>query len=138
MGTSKYINLIKIEPDKEKAKALFSLSEKRLSKIKFYDEEKESELALEAYYESAKELITAIMFSCGWKSLGHEEMIIYLKQNYPEFQEWETELLNQMRIKRNRIVYEGAGIDPSYLKRNRAGILGIIRKLKEIAKSKFT
>jgi len=83
VGTSKYINLIKIEPDKEKAKALFQLSEKRLSKIKFYDEEKESELILEAYYEIAKELMTAIMLCDGWKSMGHEELIIYLSQHYP-------------------------------------------------------
>jgi len=42
-----------------------------------------------------------------------------------------------MRIRRNRIVYEGAGIDPAYLKRNRTAIIGIIRKLREIAKSRF-
>jgi hypothetical protein len=130
MGTSKYINLIKIEPDKEKAKALFQLSEKRLSKIKLYNEKTESELILEAYYETAKELMTAIMLCDGWKSMGHEELIIYLSQHYPEFPEWQTELLNQMRIRRNRIVYEGAGIDPSYLKRNRTAIIGIIIKIR--------
>ncbi|MCK5699358.1 MAG: hypothetical protein KAH93_05905 [Candidatus Aenigmarchaeota archaeon] len=60
------MKLMRIQPDKERAKSLISLSELRHKKIKLYDEHTEASLIIEIYYEIAKELITAILFIPKW------------------------------------------------------------------------
>ena len=43
------MKLLRIQPDKERAKSLISLSELRLKKVKFYDEHTEASLIIEIY-----------------------------------------------------------------------------------------
>lgn len=54
------MELIRIDPDKEKAKSLLKLSELRETKLPIFDKETDSPLIVESYYEICKELITAI------------------------------------------------------------------------------
>ncbi len=132
------MELIKIEEDKEKAKSLVKLANLRYSKIDMYDLEKESSLLAEAYYEICKELITAILFCDGYKTLSHKDLIEYIKMHYGEFKEHETEILNTLRIKRNQLVYYGSELPPFYIKKNKMNIEKIITKLKKILNKKIS
>ncbi len=133
------MNLIRIQKDTERAKSLYFLADLRYQKITVFDEEKETSLVVEAYYEVAKELITAILFCDGYKTLSHMDLISYLKTNYREtFSFLEIELLDQFRKYRNKIVYYGLNMDSSYLKLNKKEITSIIDKLFELCRKKTT
>jgi len=70
----------------------------RYKKIGLYDQETKSSLILEMYYEIAKELITAILFIDGYKTLSHTDLIEYLRIHYKNnFDDYEIELLDQLR-----------------------------------------
>jgi hypothetical protein len=123
-------NLIKIQPDKERARSLVKLAKLRFDKIKTFDEEKESSLVTEGYYEVCKELITAILFIKGHKTFSHKDLIEYLSINFrEEFSVSDISLLDQLRKFRNKIVYYGVFIEPSYLSRNSKHINETISKL---------
>lgn len=129
--------IIKIQPDKERARSLIKLARLRYEKIKTFNEEKESALIAEGYYEVAKELMTAILFTDGCKTLSHKDLLEYLETKFKnEFSKLDVELLNQLRILRNKIVYYGEHIEPSYIKRNKKHIFDIILKLFEICEKK--
>lgn len=130
--------LIRITPDKEKARnilKMISLIEKRI--VKNHDDKEMASLNLADYYEIMKELMTAILSIDGYKTLGHKELIDYLKENCKEFSTSDTALLDELRILRNKITYDGYMINPSNLTRNEDSIIKIIEKLKDIVKDKL-
>jgi hypothetical protein len=130
------MELIRIERDKERAKSLLKLALMRQNRISQFDPEKESPLITEAYYEVCKELITAILFCDGYKTLSHTDLIEYIgKDRLLSGQE--LQILDTLRRRRNSIVYYGALEEVSYAKRNEKTMLVIIRKLKAILESKF-
>lgn len=132
------MELIRIEKDPERAKSLLVLTTLRLSKISNFDMEKESSLLAESYYEICKELITALLFLDGYKTLSHKDLVEYIKLNYNEkFTENEITILDTLRKRRNNIVYYGIFVDPSYIKRNKVIFENIIRKLKNIVENKL-
>ncbi|MBI2135749.1 hypothetical protein HYU06_01625 [Candidatus Woesearchaeota archaeon] len=126
----------KIMPDKEKAKSLLELVKLREKDLKNKSDEFAT-LIIEGYYEQIKELITAIMSIDGYKTVSHELLVGYLARFYTEFSAAEIYLIDQLRKTRNDIDYRGILINPEYLKRNKANILAIIAKLKEITSNKF-
>jgi len=131
------MNLIKITPDKEKAKNILkmvSLLETRISK---QDKRKMTALVITDYYEVIKELITAILLADGYKTLSHKDLIDYIQWKYSEFSAYEISLLDALRILRNRVSYEGFFVDFSYLNRNEALFKKLIRKLKEVVIKKL-
>ncbi len=131
------MELIKIEKDPERAKGLLSLTALRISKLSNFDSEKESSLLAESYYEICKELITALLFAEGYKTLSHKDLIEYIRLNYKnEFSENEIVVLDTLRKRRNSIVYYGVLVNSSYIKRNKPVFENIIRKLKRIVESK--
>lgn len=131
-------NLIKIQPDKERARSLIKLASLRYGKIKTFDEEKESSLIIEGYYEVAKELITAVLFIDGYKTLSHKKLIEYLSLNFKnDFSALDIELLDQLRKLRNNIVYYGVFIESSYVKRNKEHISNAISKLFKICEKRL-
>ncbi len=121
----------RITPDKERARSILKVVELREKDLKGKGEEFAT-LIVEGYYEIIKELITAIMYCDGWKTLSHELLIGYLSRFYKEFSSAEIYLTDQLRKTRNDIDYKGVIIKPEYLKRNRENILEIIKKLKGI------
>jgi len=126
------MELMKIKPDKERAKSLLQLAMLRYGKISYFDIEKESSLIAESYYETAKELVTALLFIDGYKTLSHKDLISYLKANYNQvFTEDEIDKLDTLRKRRNKILYYGVFVDSDYIKRNKACFEKIISKLKE-------
>ena len=129
--------IMKIQPDKERAKSLVGLASLRYKKVQTFDEDKESPLVAEGYYEVAKELMTAVLFIDGYKTLSHKELIKYIGSNYKEVSISEISLLDRLRAIRNGVVYYGQGVEPSYIKRNKEFIKNIISKLFSICTKKL-
>ena len=131
------MDLIKITPDKERVKSILKMVKLIEERIKLQDKEKMAALILSDYYEIIKELLTALLLLDGYKTLSHKDLINYVGREYNAFSKHEILLMDNMRIMRNRIVYEGLLVDSSYLKRNEPFIEEVIKKLKGIIKEKL-
>jgi len=125
------MELIKITPDKEMAKSIVETTSLIEERIKNQDRQKMTSLIISDYYEIIKELITAILLVDGYKTLSHKDLIEYIKEKHKDFSEHEISVLDNLRILRNRVAYEGFKIEPSYLNRNEALFKSIIDKLKK-------
>ena len=130
--------LIRIHPDKERARSLSKLARLRYEKVKTFKEENESSLIAEGYYEVSKELITAILFIDGYKTLSHKDLIEYLGLNYKSyFSDLDINLLDRLRKLRNGVVYYGIFVESSYIKRNNKFINELISKLFDVCEKKL-
>ncbi len=127
--------IIKITPDKERAKSILKMTELReealvkLERIKAYPT-----IIAENYYEIMKELCTAIGLVKGYKTVGenaHKEIINFVKR-YLKFEEFDIEIMQDLRIRRNKSSYEGKPIEEIYLENKKTHILNIIIKLRKI------
>jgi len=99
------MDLIKIQPDAERARSIVKLAKLRYTRIKTYEHETESPLIIEGYYEVIKELITAILFIDGYKTLSHKDLIEYMRTNYSQTLSGnDLNLADQLRKYRNKIV----------------------------------
>src|SRR3989344_7481427 len=87
---------IKKTPDKLRAKSLVEMAKERLEIIIPSTPKATMYKFLEEYYETIVQLITALMYSEGLKSLDHIGLIQYLKK-YSEFSKQEIFILDQMR-----------------------------------------
>ena len=106
-----------------RAKSLKYMAEDRLADIKH---EKKPYKIVEQYYEVIKELITALMYSDGYKTLSHKSLILYLEKNYAaNFGKDEFMLMDDTRKLRNDVLYYGKQVDQSFLI-NHEGKLKII------------
>jgi len=131
--------LIKIIPDKEKAKSMLNLIKNREEFLLSVDMERFSTIAAETYYEIIKELTATLLLLDGFKTIGeyaHKDLIGYLS-NYSEFSEEEKNLMNDLRIRRNASAYEGKSVDKAYLKDRKHNLSLIIKKLKNLTKRKL-
>ena len=72
----------------------------------------------------------------GYKTLSHKDLIDYVKEKYKEFSQHEISVLDNLRILRNRIAYEGFHIEKSHLSRNEYLFKSIIIKLRKILEEK--
>jgi len=131
--------LIKITPDIERAKSLMNMAEKREESLKELQRRINfPTIIAEMYYEIVKELVASLLFIDGFKAIGeyaHKEAIDYLS-NYG-FSHEDLSLLHDLRIRRNKSMYEGKQINPSYLENNEKSIVRLIRKLKTLLKFKI-
>lgn len=119
--------LIKIEPDKERARSLFKLARLRYTKLQTFDPLSENSLLIEGLYEVAKELITSLLFTDGFKTLSHKDLIqSLLRYDFPTV---DIMLLDQLRKLRNNIVYYGEEINSGYYTRNKEHIHNVISSL---------
>lgn len=130
------MDLIKITPDKEKAKNILKMTLLLEKRIKKQDRKKMAALIITDYYEIIKELITAILLLDGYKTLSHKDLINYLKEKY-SFGMYEISVLDDLRILRNRVAYEGFFIEPSYLDRNESQFKTIIERLRGLIERKL-
>lgn len=129
------MDIIKISPNKETAKSILKMISLIEERLRIQNKIKMASLIISDYYEIIKELITAVLLTDGYKTLSHKDLIEYIKK-YNEFTEHEISVLDNLRVLRNRITYEGFQIDSSYLIRNEGLFKSIIKKLKEILKKK--
>ena len=132
--------LVKITPNREKAKSIMKMAEITLAMITDIDKSKFSSNVTKEYYEIIRELISVILLLDGYKTIGegaHKRMIEYLNANYKQFNAYEISLIDDMRILRNKIAYDGFFVKESYLERKLQDIKDIIAKLKAIIEGKI-
>ena len=132
--------IIKVFPDKEKAKSILKMA---ASREEFLKEEKikvYSTIIVENYYETIKELCIAVILTEGQKAIGenaHKELIDFM-QKYKELDDFEIKTMQNLRIRRNKSFYEGKQIEPIYLENNKDILIKIISKLKRILEKKIS
>ncbi len=126
------MNLIKITPDREKARSILNMVSLVEERIKIQDRQRMSALIIADYYEIMKEPATAVLLIEGYKTLSHKDLIDYLRENYSEFNSQEISILDDLRILRNRIAYEGFFVELRYLDRNENLFKQLINKLKNL------
>lgn len=133
-------DLIKITPNKEKAHSIFKMVKITLEMIKQIDKSKFPSNIAKEYYEVVRELISIILLLDGYKTIGegaHKRQIEYLEANYKEFNKSEIAFIDDLRITRNKIAYDGFFVKESYIERKLVDIQRIIEKLKETVKNKL-
>ena len=132
-------DLIKITPNKEKAGSILKMVDTTIEMIKVIDVAKFSSNVTKEYYDVIRELMTVILLLDGYKTYGdgaHKKLIEYLEANYREFNEYEISLIDDLRITRNKIAYDGFFVKKDYIERKTQDIKKIINKLKKIIKKK--
>ncbi len=132
--------IIKVSPDKEKAKSVMKMVNTTLDMIKSIDTVKFPSNVVKEYYDVLRELISVVLLLDGFKTKGegaHKKLIEYLEQNYKEFNSYEISLLDDLRITRNKIAYDGFFVTDDYLERKKESIKMIIRKLRNIIDKKL-
>ena len=103
--------------------------------IELIDKTKFPSNVAKEYYEIIRELISVILLLDGYKPVGegaHKKQIDYLEANYKEFSRAEIDLIDDLRITRNKIAYDGFFVKEGYIERKLNDILDIIKKLKGI------
>ena len=133
-------DLIKITPNKEKAKSILKMVDTTIEMIKVIDITKFSSNVTKEYYEVIRELLSVILLLDGYKTYGegaHKKLVEYLKSNYKEFSEYEIYLIDDLRITRNKIAYDGFFVDKDYIGRKIKDIKKIIDKLRAIIDKKI-
>lgn len=98
-------DIFKISKDIERAKDLFQIAKERLDIIKILPRDKPYKI-LEEYYEIVLELITAIMYADGYKTLSHVSAIGYISR-CKILSENQVSIAETMRKLRHGIVYYG-------------------------------
>lgn len=123
------MDLIKITPDKKRVEKMLEMIQLIEDRIKIQTKPKFTSLIISDYYEIIKELLTALLLLNGYKTLSHKDLTEYFKVN-KKISLQEFELIDSLRIFRNRAVYEGFSVQDSYLTKNEPSYKQIIKKLK--------
>jgi len=132
--------LIKVTPNKEKAKSILKMVNTSLEMIEEINMEKFPSNVAKEYYDVIRELISIVLLLDGLKAVGggaHMQQIEYLAENYREFDRAETELIDDLRAIRNKIAYDGFFVKGDYIKRKSLDISRVIGKLKGIVVRKL-
>jgi len=130
-------SVFRINKDKERAKDLFVMANERLSDIiKVLPRDKPYKI-MEEYYEIILELLTALMYADGFKTLSHISAMDYCVKNYKCLTENESKIIDTLRKFRHGIVYYGRQVSGNYLINNEESIKNIINKLSKLVNSKI-
>lgn len=132
--------LMKVTPNKEKAKSILKMVETTIEMINNLDVDKFPSNITKEYYEVIRELLSIVLLLDGYKTYGegaHKKLIEYIEKNYKEFSKYEISLIDSLRNTRNKISYDGFFVDKDYIERKKKDIAMIIQKLKEIIRKKL-
>ncbi|MBU4373739.1 MAG: hypothetical protein KJ714_04715 [Euryarchaeota archaeon] len=132
--------IIKTAPDREKAKSILKMVETTLEMINTIDSKRFPSHVVKEYYEVLRELITVILLLDGYKAYGegaHKKLIEYMEKNYGDFKGHEISLIDDLRVIRNKIAYDGFFVTDDYPERKRKDILALIDKLRIIIYKKL-
>jgi len=131
--------IIKVFPDKERVKMTLKRIEERIRYISQIDIKEFYSIKAENYYEVIRELISGLLLLKGFKTVGenaHKELVELLAKN-KKFSEEEIRLIDDLRIRRNKFLYEAKPIGLIYIENNKDKIEAIINKLKKELKEKL-
>ncbi|MBC8500971.1 MAG: hypothetical protein ISS25_04505 [Nanoarchaeota archaeon] len=132
--------LIRVTPDKEKANSILKMVNKTLEMVKEIDIGRFPSNVTKEYYEVIRELISIVLLLDGYKVAGegaHKKLIEYLESNYKQFGAYRISLIDELRIIRNRIAYDGFFVKKDYLERKLGDIKIIINELNQIIKDRL-
>ena len=132
--------LIRITVDKEKAKSILRMVETTLGMIETINIQKFPSNVTKEYYEVLRELMTIILLLDGYKTYGegaHKKLIEYLEMNYKDFTRAELIFLDDLRITRNKIAYDGFFVTIDYIEQSQGKAGKIIEKLRKIIQKKI-
>ncbi|MBS3080022.1 hypothetical protein J4221_00995 [Candidatus Pacearchaeota archaeon] len=124
--------IFRVSKNENRASSLVEMAKERYSDLK--DEDKPYKI-VEEYYEIIKELITALMYLNGYKTLSHKTLVSYLEKNYKDFDKSEIILIDELRKLRNNIVYYGQKVEKEFITNNKKELDKIIEKLFKILNS---
>jgi hypothetical protein len=110
--------------DEKRAKALIDLARNRYLTI---NELKEPYKLTEEYYEIIRELLTAFMYNSGFKN--NNQLTEFAKENIKTLTPSEISLIEELKIKRDNLVYSGEIVGADFLKSRKSAIDWIIEKL---------
>ncbi len=128
--------IFSISKDLNHAKNLFKMAQERLSLVIASIPKEVPYKFLEEYYETALQLITAIMYSDGFKTLSHVKAIEYMNR-YKEISSREIGILDKMRRFRHGTVYYGMKESGNFFINHEEDIKNIINMLIDIARKKL-
>ncbi|GAH40058.1 unnamed protein product [marine sediment metagenome] len=124
-----------VQKNPEQANSLVKLAERRFESIEKRKDYEYPQLLLEDYYETIKELISALLAAHGYKSYSHECLISFMREFYPHaLTESQLHFLDDLRRLRSDILYRGRDVAEDYLHRNSSGIERILELLFEKAR----
>ncbi len=132
--------LIEVTPDKEKVKSILKMADTTLEMIRLIDSDKFSSNVAKEYYDVIRELISSVLLLEGYKTYGegaHKKLIECLRANHAEFSEYELRLIDDLRITRNKIAYDGFFVEKDYIERKIQDIQKIIKKLRAAIKERL-
>ena len=118
--------IFKISKDEKRAADLKKMAKRRFETM---NELKEPYRVIGEYYEIIKELLTSEMYIAGFKTLSHKALVEFAKINIKILSSQEISLIDELRIKRNNIVYYGELVTLEFLKSREIAIRKIIEKL---------
>ncbi len=124
--------IFKISKDRERAADLVTMARERLEMLYLVPKDRPYKL-VEEYYEIVKELLTAIMYADGYKTLSHISLIKYFSDNYSALNDEETRLVDTLRRLRNSILYYGKKVSSDFLVNHEETTKHVIDKVMEIA-----
>jgi uncharacterized protein (UPF0332 family) len=129
----------KVKENPEQAKDLLELAKRRLESIRKRRKDEYPQFLIESYYETIKELISALLAIHGYKSYSHECLVSFLNEYYPSFlDDFQLHFLDSMRKLRSDIQYRGRDVADDYLKRNLSTIENIIKILTDIVNKELS
>jgi hypothetical protein len=132
--------LVKVAIDREKASSILKMAEVTLELAKTIDADKYPSNLTKEYYDVIRNLISAILLLDGYTAHGegaHRTAIEYLHKNYKQFTMQEITAIDDLRITRNKIAYDGFFIQPAYIIRKRETIESIAKKLAAAVRSRL-
>jgi hypothetical protein len=132
--------IIKTNPDKIKVQSILKMVDKTLLMINSIDYNVFPSNVLQQYYDVLRELMTIIMLLDGFKTKGegaHKEIIEYIGKNYSSVTQGQIMFLDELRVLRNRISYDGFFIESDFVIRKNEDIIELVRLFKEIIDKKM-
>lgn len=129
--------IFSITKDRDRARDLFEIAKERLKEIIPSLPKNKPYKLIEEYYEVIKEMLTAIMYIDGYKTLSHKKLIEYFSNKYSLLDEPQVKLIDNLRRLRNDVVYYGKKISESFLINYKEDILKIINRLIKVTEEKL-
>jgi len=128
--------IFSISKDVNHARDLFEMAKERLNIVIAAIPKEVPYKFLEEYYETTLQLITAIMYSDGFKTLSHIKAIEYLNK-YQEISSKEIDILDKMRKFRHGTVYYGRKESGNFFINHEEDIKVIINKFIKITERRL-
>lgn len=132
--------LIRVTPDKTKAESIIKMAKVTVEMIKTINVEKYPSNVVKEYYDVIRELMSVILLLDGYKVYGegaHKRIIEYIAKNCKQFSSAEITLIDDLRIERHKISYDGFFVKPDYITIRKEGITAVINKLESIIAKKM-